>query len=96
MNTTLIEGKSPAEYDATVLNTICLIPNAPHHEAARRLLIGVRNERGDVYRAIKVFGLKEFSDLIERFRKLDFNDEFAETYGDKEGYDAVVSGPARF
>ena len=68
MNTTLIEGKSPAEYDATVLNTISLIPNAPHHEAVRRLLIGVRNERGDVYRAIKVFGMKEFSDLIEKFR----------------------------
>jgi hypothetical protein len=56
MNTTLIEGKPPAEYDATVLNTISLIPKAPHHEAARQLLIGVRNERGDVYRAIKVFG----------------------------------------
>lgn len=96
MNTTLIEDKSPAEYDATVLNTISLIPNAPRHEASRRLLIGVRNERGDVYRVIKVFGMKEFSDLIEKFRKLGFNDEFAEAYGDKEGYDAVISGPARF
>ena len=96
MNTTLIEGKSPAEYDATILNTISLIPNTAHHEAARRLLIGVRNERGDVYRAIRVFGMQEFSDLIEKFRKLGFNDEFAETDGDKEGYDAVVSGPARF
>ena len=45
--------------------------------------------------AIKVFGMKEFSDLIEKFRKLGFDDEFAETYGDKEGYDAVISGPAR-
>ena len=53
------------------------------------------NERGDVYRVIKVFGMKEFSDLIEKFHKLGFNDEFAETYGDKEGYDAVISGPAR-
>ena len=96
MNTTLIEGKSPAQYDATVLNTISPIPNVPHHEAATRFLIGVRNERGDVYRVIKVFGMKEFSDLIEKFRKLGFNDEFAETYGDKEGYDAVISGPARF
>ena len=97
MNTKLIEGKSPSQYDATVLNTISLIPNAPHHEAARRLLIGVRNERGDVYRAIKVFGMKKFSDLIENFRKLGFDDEFAETYGDKEGYDAVISGnPAKF
>ncbi len=96
MNTTLIEGKPPAEYDATVLDTISLIPKALHHEAARRLLIGVRNERGDVYRAIKVFGIKEFSDLIEKFRKVGFNDELAETYGDKEGYDAVISRPARF
>lgn len=35
-------------------------------------------------------------DLIEKFRKLGFNDEFAETFGDKEGYDAVISGPAKF
>ena len=96
MNTTLIEGKSPAQYDATVLNTISFIPNAPHHEADGRFLIGVRNERGDIYRAIKLFGMKQFSDLIEKLRKLGFNDEFAETYGDKEGYDAVISGPASF
>lgn len=96
MNTTLIKDKSPAEYDATVLNTISLIPNTPHHEASSRLLIGVRNERGDVYRVIKVLGMKEFSDLIEKFRRLGFNDEFAEAYGDKEGYDAVISGPASF
>jgi hypothetical protein len=95
MNTTLIEGKSRAEYDATVLDAISLIPKAPHHQAAEQFLIGVRNERGDVYRVIKVWGMKEFSDFIETFRVAGLKDEFAEAYGDKEGYDAVISGPAR-
>jgi hypothetical protein len=95
MNTTLIEGKSRAEYDAMVLEAISLIPNASHHPAAKQLLIGVRNEHGDVYRVIKVWGMQEFSDFIATFRMVGLKDEFAEAYGDKGGYDAVISGPAR-
>jgi hypothetical protein len=95
MNTTLIEGKSPAEYDATVLNAINAFPHAAHHDAAERLLIGVQNERGEIYRVIKIFGMKEFSDLIEKFREFGFNDEFAEEHGDKDGFDALISGPGK-
>lgn len=93
MNTTLIEGKSLAGYDPAVLGILRACPHAPRHDAAGRLLIGVCNERGEVYRVIKMFGLQEFVDLIGKFRELGFRDDLAEAHGEKDGFDAVVSGP---
>jgi hypothetical protein len=93
MNTTLIEGKQLAEYDATVLKTINLIPSTPQSVSAQRLLVGIRNEHGDVYRVIKIAGLNNFLDLIGKLRDLGFIDELAEAYGDKQGFDAVISAP---
>jgi hypothetical protein len=93
VNTTLIEGKQPAEFDAIVLNTINLIPPTPQTVSAERLLVGIRNEHGDVYRIIRVSGLNNFLELIGKLRDLGFIDEFAEACGDKQGFDAIVSAP---
>ena len=95
MNTTLIEGKELAEFDAIVLNAINLIPSTPKTVSAERLLVGIRNEHGDVYRVIRVSGLNNFFDLIGKLRDLGFIDEFAEAYGDKQGFDAIVSTPSK-
>jgi hypothetical protein len=95
VNTTLIEGKQLAEFDAAVLNTINLMPSAAQTVSAERLLVGIRNEHGDVYRVIKVSGLNNFLDLIGKLRDLGFKDELAEAYGDKEGFDAIVSAPEK-
>lgn len=91
MNTTLIHGKQLAEFDTVVLNTLNLIPPVSHHAAEKRLRIGIQNEQGDIYRVIKISGLKNFLDLIGKFRDLGFDDEFAEHAGDKQGFDAIIS-----
>lgn len=93
MNTTLIHGKPPAEFDAIVLNMLSLIPQVSHHPAEKRLRVGIQNEHGDVYRVIKISGLNNFSDLIGKFRELGFTDELAEHVGDKEGFDAIICAP---
>ena len=93
VNTTLIHGKALAEFDPVVLSILNLVPPVTHHPAENRLRIGIQNEQGDVYRVIKISGLKNFLDLIGKFRDLGFADEFAEHYGDKEGFDAIISAP---
>ena len=93
MNTTLIEGKQLAQFDARVLNVLDLVPLTERHQAQKKLLIGIQNERGEIYRVIKIFGMNDFLKLINKFRDLGFTDEFAENYGDKEGYDAIISVP---
>lgn len=70
-------------------------PARPHHVAMKCLPIGVQNGRGEVYRVIKSFGMKAFSDLIWKFRELGFSEEFAEEHGDMGGFDAVVRGPGK-
>jgi predicted Zn-dependent protease with MMP-like domain len=94
VNTTLIHGKQLAAFDTVVLDTLSHIEPRTHHPAEKRLLIGIQNERGEVYRIITIFGLISFFDLIGKFRKLGFTDELAQHAGEKEGYDAVLSMPA--
>ena len=88
-------GKLPAEFDAVVLDAISHVSPKTHHPAEKRLLIGIQNEHGEVYRAITIFGLFNFLDLIGKFRDLGFTDEFAQHAGDKEGIDAILSLPAK-
>jgi hypothetical protein len=91
VNTTLIQGKQLAEFDAIVLDTINLIAPISHHPAEKRLRIGIQNEHGDVYRVIKISGLKNFLDVIGKLREHGFTDEFAEHSGDKQGFDPVIT-----
>jgi hypothetical protein len=92
VNTTVIEGKQVAEYDSVVLDAMNLIQPTPH-VSLERLLVGIKNEQGNVYRVIRVSGLGNFLALIEKLRDLGFTDELAEAYGDKQGFDAIVAGP---
>jgi hypothetical protein len=93
MNSTLIEGREPAEFDAIVVDTLNHVPPRTPHPAEKQLRIGVQNERGQIYRVIKISGLYYFLDLVGKFRELGFIDTFAEHAGDKEGFDAILSSP---
>lgn len=95
MNTTLIHDVQPAALDNVVLDTLSHIAPRTHHPAEKRLLIGIQNERGEVYRIVTIFGLISFFDLIGKFRNLGFTDELAQHAGEKEGYDAILSMPAK-
>lgn len=91
MNSTLIEGKAPAQFDPIVLDTIKQVPPRTPHPAEKRLRIGIQNEQGDIYRVIKIDGLYYFLDLIGKFREQGFTDELANYGGEKEGFDAILS-----
>jgi hypothetical protein len=54
VNTTVIEGNQVAEYDSIVLDAMNHIHPTPQHVSAERLLAGIKNQQGNVYRVIRV------------------------------------------
>jgi hypothetical protein len=93
VKTALIEGKQPAEFDAILLHIVDLISDTPKSVWSESMLIGIRNEYGDIYRAIGVTGLSHFVHALERLHDLGCTHEIPETGAAEQGFDALVSPP---
>lgn len=91
MKTTLLEGKKPAHFDKHIIGNI-LLDVAPEDEVRQeKMLIGVRNEAGDVYRLIGATKVNSFMNAVEELIDLGLVDELQETEEPKDGYDAIFS-----
>ena len=93
MKTTLLEGKKPAHFDKHIIGNI-LLDVAPEAEVRQEeMLIGVRNEAGDIYRLIGATKLNSFMNAVEELFDLGLVDELQDTEEPKEGCDAIFSEP---
>lgn len=93
MKTSLIEGKKPAHFDKHIIGNI-LLDVAPLDEVRQEaMLIGVRNEAGDIYRLIGATKLNSFMNATEELLDLGLVDELQDTEEQKEGCDAIFSEP---
>ena len=93
MKTSLIEGKKPAHFDKHIIGNI-LLDVAPLDEVRQEaMLIGVRNEAGEIYRLIGATKLNSFMNATEELLDLGLVDELQDTEEQKEGCDAIFSEP---
>ena len=93
MKTSLIEGKKPAHFDKHIIGNI-LLDVAPLDEVREEaMLIGVRNEAGEIYRLIGATKLNSFMNATEELLDLGLVDELQDTEEQKEGCDAIFSEP---
>ena len=93
MKTSLIEGKKPAHFDKHIIGNI-LLDVAPLEEVKQEaMLIGVRNEAGEIYRLIGATKLNSFMNAVEELADLGLEDELENTEEQKEGCDAIFSEP---
>lgn len=93
MKTSLIEGKKPAHFDKHIIGNI-LLDVAPLDEVRQEaMLIGVRNEAGEIYRIIGATKLNSFMNATEELLDLGLVDELQDTEEQKEGCDAIFSEP---
>jgi len=91
LKTTLLEGKKPAHFDKHIIGNI-LLDVAPEDEVRQeKMLIGVRNEAGDIYRLIGATKVNSFMNAVEELIDLGLVDELQETEEPKDGYDAIFS-----
>ncbi|MEB0012593.1 hypothetical protein QN379_18200 [Glaciimonas sp. Gout2] len=91
MKTTLIATQQIGKFDAEILNK--LKPHSLEISAVRkeRMIIGIRNEQGEIYRVIGVTGLTLFMDAIYQLVELNMIDELEALDHPQDGYDAIFS-----
>ena len=93
MKTSLIEGKKPAHFDKHIIGNI-LLDVAPLAEVKEEsMIIGVRNEAGEIYRLIGATKLNSFMNATEELLDLGLEDELQDTEEQKEGCDAIFGEP---
>jgi len=93
LKTSLIEGKKPAHFDKHIIGNL-LLDVAPLDEVKQeKMLIGVRNESGEIYRLIGATKLNSFMNAVEELFDLGLVDELQDTEEPKDGCDAIFSEP---
>ena len=91
MKTTLLEGKKPAHFDKHIIGNILLDVATEEEVRQHKMLIGVRNEAGEIYRLIGAAKLNNFMNAVEELIYLGLVDELQDTEELKEGCDAIFS-----
>lgn len=93
MKTSLIEGKKPAHFDKHIIGNILLDVASLDEVKEEAMLIGVRNEAGEIYRLIGASKLNSFMNASEELLDLGLIDELEDREEQKEGCDAIFSEP---
>ena len=91
MKTTLLEGKKPAKFDKHIIGNILLNAATPDEVRQEKLIIGVRNEAGEIYRLIGATKHNSFMNAVEELFDLGLVDELQDTDEPVEGCDAIFS-----
>jgi hypothetical protein len=93
VKTALLEGKKPAHFDKHIVGNLLLDVAVPDEVRQEPMLIGVRNEAGDIYRLIGATKLNSFMNAVEELFDLGLVDELENTEEPKDGCDAIFSEP---
>jgi hypothetical protein len=89
LKTSLLEGKKPAKFDKHIIGNL-LLDVAPADEVrAEALIVGVRNEDGEIYRLIGASTHRSFMNAVEELFDLDLVDELEDVDDPVEGCDAI-------
>lgn len=91
MISTLIVGKEVAQFDSQITGKLSLDAGTEKAIRMERMQIGVRNEKGDIYRAIGVTGMGDFLDTINHLVDVGLVDELQHVHSARHGYDAIFS-----
>lgn len=89
LKTTLIDGVTPAKFDKQITGNLLLETTTSDEVRKEKLLIGVRNEEGDIYRLIGATKHNSFTNAVEELEDLELVDELSDVEGTQEGCDAI-------
>ena len=91
LKTTLLDGKKPAKFDKQIVTNLLMDQLAPEQVREQKLLIGERNEEGEIYRLIGATRHNSFMNAVEELFDLDLVDELQDSDELVEGCDAIFS-----
>ena len=89
--THLVELKEIAEFDREITEKFDMAVGAMEDVRAERMQVGIRNSKGEIYRAVGITGLGEFLSFVGHFSDLGLVDELAVATRARGGYDAIFS-----
>jgi hypothetical protein len=89
LKTSLLEGKKPAKFDKHIIGNLLLDVAPPDEVRAEALIVGVRNEDGEIYRLIGASTHRSFMNAVEELFDLDLVDELEDMDDPVEGCDAI-------
>jgi hypothetical protein len=93
VKTALIEGTSPDAFDESLLNALDMTCAPAWAVRSEVFLVGVLNDRGEIYRIVGVPDLQTFANLLEQLRMLKCFDSIADGDDAENGFDTIVSTP---
>lgn len=91
MKTTLLDGIKPAHFDKHIIGNLLLDVATPDEVRHEKMLIGVRNEDGEIYRLIGATKLNSYMNAVEELGELGLGDELQDIEEIREGCDAIFS-----
>ncbi|MFD2367131.1 hypothetical protein [Pseudoduganella sp. GCM10020061] len=93
MKTVLLQGKKPANYDKTIIANILLEQASEAEVRKEKMIIGLRNEDGEIYRLIGATKPNSFMNAVEELDDMGLEDELEDSDGPQDGYDAIFGEP---
>jgi hypothetical protein len=91
LKTALLDGITPAKIDTHIIGNLLLDVASADEVRQEKMLIGVRNEAGDIYRLIGAAKANSYTNAVEELEDLGMIDELKESDGTEEGCDAIFS-----
>ena len=91
MKTTLLDGITPATFDKHIIGNLLLDVASPDEVRQEKMLIGVRNEDGEIYRLIGATKLNSYMNAVEELMELELADELQDIEEIRDGCDAIFS-----
>ena len=93
MKTALLDGTTPAKFDKNIIGNLLLDVASSAEVRQEKMLIGVRNESGDIYRLIGATKVNSFNNAVEELEDLGLVDELKDAEAPADGCDAIFSLP---
>jgi hypothetical protein len=93
LKTALLDGKKPAKFDKDIIRNILLDQSSEAEVRKEKMIIGLRNEQGDIYRVIGAAKPNNFMNAVEELEDLGLEDELHDEDGPRDGYDAIFGEP---
>jgi hypothetical protein len=93
MKTALLDGIKPAKIDKQIMANLLLDIASVDEVRQEKMLVGVRNEAGEIYRLIGAAKANSYTNAVEELEDLGLVDELKDTESPQDGCDAIFSVP---
>jgi hypothetical protein len=93
MKTALLDGIKPAKIDKQIMANLLLDIASVDEVRQEKMLVGVRNEAGEIYRLIGAAKANSYTNAVEELEDLGLVDELKDTESPQDGCDAIFSAP---